>query len=43
MGALYGAAAEFIPQARAGFGLVFGTVLWAAADEVVVPALASSG
>ena len=38
-GAIYGAIAERIPVARAGNGLVFGTILWWLADETAVPAL----
>ena len=37
-GAVYGAAAETWPLARTGAGTVFGAALWAAADEVGVPA-----
>lgn len=38
-GAIYGVATEFIPLATAGDGLVFGTGVWLAADNGVVPAL----
>ena len=38
-GAIYGMAAELTPLATAGEGLVFGTTVWAAADNAVVPAL----
>lgn len=38
-GAIYGMAAELKPVATAGEGLVFGTIVWAAADNAVVPAL----
>ncbi len=39
MGALYGAAAEFVPAVATGFGLPFGASVWLAADEMLVPAL----
>jgi uncharacterized membrane protein YagU involved in acid resistance len=39
MGALYGVAAEFVPQISAGAGLPFGAVFWVVADEVAVPLL----
>jgi putative membrane protein len=39
MGALYGVAAEFVPQISVGAGLPFGAVFWVAADEVAVPLL----
>jgi uncharacterized membrane protein YagU involved in acid resistance len=39
VGALYGVAAEFVPQVGAGAGLPFGAVFWIAADEVAVPLL----
>ena len=38
-GAIYGLAAELTPLATAGEGLVFGTTVWAVADNAVVPAL----
>jgi putative membrane protein len=38
-GAIYGVAAEVIPLATAGEGLAFGTSVWAAADNALVPAL----
>lgn len=36
-GAVYGMAAEALPKAAAGWGTVFGAVLWVLADEVGVP------
>jgi putative membrane protein len=41
-GGIYGAVAAAFPVAAAGFGSLFGAVLWAIADEVVVPALGLS-
>jgi putative membrane protein len=41
-GATYGAVADVFPAAAMGRGLLFGTVLWLVADEVVVPALGLS-
>jgi hypothetical protein len=38
MGAVYGAVAEVFPRAKSGFGLAYGTALWAGADEAGVPA-----
>src|SRR5579884_2038385 len=38
-GALYGAAAELLPAATLGGGLLFGTALWAVGDELAAPAL----
>jgi putative membrane protein len=38
-GAIYGVAAELTPLATAGEGLAFGTTVWAAADNAIVPAL----
>lgn len=38
-GALYGAMVEHWEGARAGEGAAFGAALWAASDEVAVPAL----
>jgi putative membrane protein len=38
-GALYGMAAEVTPLATAGDGVAFGTSVWMAADNAVVPAL----
>jgi len=38
-GALYGGLAEYSHTARAGFGAAFGTVLFAGADLIAVPAL----
>jgi putative membrane protein len=43
MGALYGGAAEVAPASARGWGLPFGTVLWAGADEVGVPMAGLSG
>ena len=37
-GALYGAIAEIIPEAKAGFGLPFGAAVWLIADEGILPA-----
>lgn len=42
MGALYGAVAELSHTATAGAGTAFGSVLFIAADEVMVPALGLS-
>lgn len=39
MGAMYGAAAEMLPEVTCGGGLPFGAGLWLVADEVAVPAL----
>lgn len=39
MGAVYGAAAEVLPDVRAGHGTGYGSALFLAADEVVVPAI----
>jgi putative membrane protein len=41
-GALYGALAEMAPIAAAGGGSLFGTALWAIADEIAVPRLGLS-
>ena len=43
MGALYGVATEYFPDARAGFGTIFGTLLFALADEAAVPLAGLSG
>lgn len=43
MGGVYGAMAEQSCIARAGFGTVFGGILFAGADLVAVPALGLSG
>jgi hypothetical protein len=43
MGALYGAAVEIAPRSAAAWGTGFGTALWAAADEIGVPAVGLSG
>lgn len=37
-GALYGTAAEFVPEVKAGAGLPFGAFIWLAVDEGVMPA-----
>lgn len=37
-GALYGALAEIVPEARAGVGVPFGAAVWLIADEGIVPA-----
>jgi putative membrane protein len=39
MGGLYGAAAEYWPDARAGFGTTFASALFAGADLIAVPVL----
>ena len=36
---VYGALAEFVPSVTAGFGTVYGSVLFAGASEVVLPAI----
>jgi putative membrane protein len=41
-GAFYGALAEVAPIAAAGGGSLFGTALWAVADEIAVPKLGLS-
>ena len=41
-GGLYGLLAEYLPAARLGFGTLFGTVLFLAADEIAVPAFGLS-
>ncbi|HWQ36697.1 MAG TPA: DUF1440 domain-containing protein [Blastocatellia bacterium] len=41
-GAAYGAAAELLPQVKAGAGIPFGALVWLTADEGVVPALGLS-
>ena len=41
-GAVYGAAAELLPEVSIGVGLPFGAAVWLAADEIVVPALGLS-
>ena len=38
VGGLYGALAEKMPLARAGFGTLFGSLLWLISDEIAVPA-----
>jgi putative membrane protein len=39
MGAVYGGAAETVPQVRSGFGAGFATALFVGMDELAVPAL----
>lgn len=41
-GAMYGAAAEFVPAVTFGVGMPFGALVWIAGDEGVVPALGLS-
>jgi uncharacterized membrane protein YagU involved in acid resistance len=41
-GSIYGMAAELTPIATAGEGLAFGTTVWIAADNAVVPLLSCS-
>jgi putative membrane protein len=41
-GALYGIAAEIIPEVTIGAGLPFGTAVWVGADEIVTPLLGLS-
>lgn len=41
-GAIYGIATELIPLATLGDGLAFGTSVWLAADNAIVPALGLS-
>jgi putative membrane protein len=41
-GAIYGAAAEFLPEVTMGTGLPFGAAVWLVADEGLVPALGLS-
>lgn len=41
-GAIYGVAAELLPEATVGAGLPFGAAVWVGADELVVPALGLS-
>ncbi len=41
-GAIYGAAAEFLPEVTIGTGLPFGAAVWLVADEGIVPALGLS-
>ncbi len=42
MGAVYGATAEVLPEATLGAGLPYGALIWAGADEGVVPLLGLS-
>lgn len=39
MGGVYGALAEKAPVARAGFGTVFGSMVWLLGDEIALPQL----
>ncbi len=39
MGGIYGGFSELMPRARAGFGALYGTTLFAGADELALPAL----
>ncbi len=41
-GAVYGAAAELVPEFTAGAGIPFGTAVWFFVDEMAVPALGLS-
>ena len=41
-GAVYGVAAELVPQVTAGAGLPFGTAVWLVVDETAVPLLSLS-
>lgn len=41
-GAIYGGAAEVLPEVAIGAGLPFGAAVWLVADEIVVPALGLS-
>jgi uncharacterized membrane protein YagU involved in acid resistance len=43
MGALYGLTTEYFPEASAGFGTMFGALLFALADEAAVPLTGLSG
>jgi uncharacterized membrane protein YagU involved in acid resistance len=38
MGAVYGVAAETLPTASAGYGTLYGGVVWLFADEFAMPA-----
>ena len=38
LGAVYGAATAAWPKTASGFGIPFGAAVWAAADEIAVPA-----
>lgn len=42
MGAVYGAAAEILPETTMGAGMPYGALIWIGADEVVVPLLGLS-
>jgi len=42
MGGLYGALVEMVPAVESGFGLLYATLLWAAADELALPSLGLS-
>lgn len=39
VGGLYGAIAEEAPGVKAGFGILFGSVVWLTSDEIAVPML----
>ena len=41
-GAIYGAAAELLPEVTVGTGLPFGAAVWLVADEGIVPAIGLS-
>lgn len=43
MGAVYGGLSEYVPQAKAGFGSAYATVLFVGADEIAVPLAGLSG
>jgi putative membrane protein len=43
MGGLYGGLAEYIPAVRSGLGTTFGSVLFAGADLIAVPAFHLAG
>ncbi len=42
MGALYGVAAELVPETTLGAGMPYGALIWLGADEIVVPLLGLS-
>lgn len=42
LGVLYGAGLQRAPALRAGFGLLYGTMVWVIADETAMPALGLS-
>jgi len=43
LGAAYGLAARYLPAATTGRGTLFGTAVWAAFDEMLVPVTGLSG